>query len=153
GEQGRGKLRRFTDERQLSTVTRYRSSRPRVYSEVARVVLVSVMAALTLLGQPGGPDAILERAREVTGMTKPAGRVLHWRDQEGAEQTYQSTPPYLTILYSHETWFDTATGVERSSNSMMSPGRGPLARGTVLRTADAVFAVQNGKAARAPGSP
>ena len=72
-----------------------------------------ILLAITLPAFTQSKDArlILQRALEVTGMSANQDRVLHWQDQQSAEQNYQSAPPFLTFFWTHESWL--ANAIER----------------------------------------
>ena len=82
---------------------------------------------------------VITRALEVTGFSKTGDRVLHWHDAQGIEQNYQSAPPFVSIPYSREAWFDPESGVERSNAVSVYPGSGPGKPAVSLLTPGGVF--------------
>jgi hypothetical protein len=99
------------------------------------------------------PQSVLKRALDVTGFLKTSNRVLHWRDTQGVEQDYQSSPPFLTMFNSRECWFEPGTGVERIISQLVYPGAGSGKPSTTLAGPRALFAVRDGGPTRVAGSP
>jgi hypothetical protein len=73
------------------------------------------------------PDAvaILARAREVMGVDRANGRIVHYRAATADEQNYQSDrpyPPFFLAVRQQEIWFDPGNRVLRIQSETMYPG-------------------------------
>jgi hypothetical protein len=70
-----------------------------------------VLAPSVFAFQPPDPQAVLKRTLDAVGFPKLGGKILHWRDIQGIEENYQSSPPFFTIPSLRESWFDPQTTI------------------------------------------
>jgi hypothetical protein len=120
---------------------------------VSRSILAFLLACSAWGLQSQNPGAVLKRTLDVTGFSKTNKQILHWRDTQGVEQDYQSSPPFLTVFNSRESWFDPETGIERIVSQMIFPGAGPGKPSTTLAGPRAIFAVRDSGPVRVAASP
>jgi hypothetical protein len=119
----------------------------------ALLVVITLMSGSCFGFQAPDAQAILKRTLDVVGFSKTANQVLHWRDTQGVEQDYQSSPPFLTMFNSRESWFDAETGVERIVSQLVFPGAGAAKPSTTLAGPRAIFAIRDSGPVRVAGSP
>ena len=116
-----------------------------------RLFLLLAVAATFGFSQ-SDPHSIIQRAADVTGFSKNAGKILHWHDMQGVEHDYESPAPFITIPSSREAWFDPTTGVERASVVTLFPGSKQGKPAVTLLTPRGIFSVRDRVTAAVSGS-
>lgn len=103
-------------------------------------------------GEPT-PAQVLDRARAAIGSPGAADSVLHFRGAMATLMNYQSDrsyAPFFSAYDTGETWYDPASGVERTASSTWFPGSGPMPPRTVLAAPAASFGARDTAVAPAP---
>jgi hypothetical protein len=110
----------------------HRPARPTRLGPPSRGARAALAALAALALHPGRADAapddaaaLLSRAKDALGFAAAGTQVIHVRAVIAIEQAYQSDrsyPPFFSAMGTEETWFATASGVERTSRAVTYPG-------------------------------
>ena len=97
--------------------------------------------------QLSNAQALLQRARDVMGVTEAAGMLVHYHASASLTQNYQSDrmyPPFLDFFQEQESWFNPQTAVERTTVQSSYPLAKPQSS-VVLTDAQRAFSLgENG---------
>src|SRR5882724_7221462 len=98
---------------------------------------------------------LIKHAIDSVGIPDVETKTLYFRDVIGNVQDYQSDrtyPPYFSGQLTREVWFDTRSGVERTTSQFYFPGSGPSPASTTLSNERSVASVRDSKATIVPGA-